>query len=525
MKKYISFLLVIGLFSCKKQLATTPTDTVSPSVYFNTESDLNNALTGVYYTLGENDLYGLFMPLYNAYNADDLYWTANGNPVALYINNYTPTEGTYLLFWRKAYEGIYRANLLLENINKPTMDSTRRNVIKGEALFLRGYFYYLLATHFGGVPMPLKSSFDIDNPGMPRSSLTAVYTQILTDMTAADSMVNPITAFNYNGHITKTAVEGILARVNLSMAGFPLNETARYKDALNWATKVYNSGLHALNPDYKQVFINLMQDIYDTKEDLWEVEFEVENAPTAYTPTGRWGNVIGITTNDLTVGVCSNFGSCTGKLFKSYAADTNDVRMNWNCANFNYATTNNVTTKAYLKYTQNQYNRQMGKYRREYELTTPKNKNNTPCNFPVLRYSDVLLMLAEAENEVNGPTQLALNTLNLVRSRAKAKSFSYTGTTGAIIINQNKDSLRSVIQDERLRELCYETQRRLDLIRWGIYLPTMKALALDFKTNAPTVAYGNGKLSGDDASERNYFYPIPQYEINLNPLLTQNPGY
>ena len=123
MKKYISLLLIIGLFSCKKQLATTPTDSLTPEFYFNNEAALNISLTGVYSTLGENDLYGLFFALYHAYNADDLYWTANGVPQPVCINTYKPTESTYQLFWRKSYQGIYRANLLLENIDKPVMDS------------------------------------------------------------------------------------------------------------------------------------------------------------------------------------------------------------------------------------------------------------------------------------------------------------------------------------------------------------------------------------------------------------------
>lgn len=519
MKKYISLLIIIiFLSSCKKQLATSPTDTLAPEFYFNTEDDLNKSLAGVYYTLGESNMYGLFMAYWHQYNADDLYATNGAAGDA--INAHGSTNGNTLNFWQKAYQGIFRANLLLANINKPTMDESKRKIIKGEALFLRGYFYYLLASHYGGVPVSLKTEFDIDNPVLPRSTLKEVYTQILADMTAAEPMVNKIIGTS-NGRVTQTTVQGILARVNLSMAGFPLNETARYNDALQWATKVYSSGLHALNPDYTKVFINLMQDVYDTKENLWEVELEMKSSPSSYVGTGRWGNVIGLVSNDLALGVSTNFSACTGKLFFSYAADTNDVRMNWNCANFTYTAVTSGATKVPLLYSQNQYSRQMGKYRREYETTSPKQKNNTPCNFPVLRYSDVLLMLAEAENEVNGPTPLALTCLNLVRTRAKATNFSYTGTGNFVIAT--KADFRTTIQYERLRELCYETQRRLDLIRWGIYVPTMKALSLDFATNAPTNT--TGRLSGDNTSERNVYYPIPSYEMNLNPLLTQNPGF
>jgi hypothetical protein len=107
----------------------------------------------------------------------------------------------------------------------------------------------------------------------------------------------------------------------------------------------------------------------------------------------------------------------------------------------------------------NIYSRNCAKWRREYELASPKNKNYTPTNFPILRYADVLLMHAEAENEVNGATAEALASLNLVRKRA--------GLTDTTIADQ--DGLRMEIRNERARELCFEGVRRHDLIRWGIY--------------------------------------------------------
>src|SRR5690606_7211382 len=106
------------------------------------------------------------------------------------------------------------------------------------------------------------------------------------------------------------------------------------------------------------------------------------------------------------------------------------------------------------------YNRDCGKWRVYEEQLSPKNRNVGPTNFPVLRYADALLMFAEAENEISGPTDSAYWALNQVRIRAKA--YMYNGQNAP-----TKEVLRSVLREERARELCYEALRKFDLIRWG----------------------------------------------------------
>ncbi len=143
--------------------------------------------------------------------------------------------------------------------------------------------------NFGGVPLKLTSTKSPNDGYLARSSVKAVYTQIVKDMQEAETLVSDISNYTYNETVTKTAVQAILARVFLTMAGEPLKETERYKEALDYADSVIASGRHSLNPDYSQIFINHSQDKYDLQECLWEI--------------GMFGNQLGSTQLAGAVGI------------------------------------------------------------------------------------------------------------------------------------------------------------------------------------------------------------------------------
>ena len=515
-KKYNQVILSIGLVvllgSCTKFLETTPSSFVTPQNYYNDSTELNTALTGVYNVLSNNATYenGLFA--IHPYGNDEGYFSRNYQVTGIQVYNYTATNSDVQALWDILYQGIEHANELLANINKPIMDSASRGEIKGEALFLRAYYYFLLVSTWGDVPLKLTPTTSIDTVTIARTPSVVVYNQIIADMKTADSLVNPITAASTPGRVNKSCVEGILARVCLTMAGYPIRDVSKYADAEYWANKVVQSGYHSLNPAYKQVFINQIQKIYDTKESLWEAEMYY-NPTTANINNsgGELGITVGILCSNLNVGYSYGQIYATGWLYKLYD-DTLDVRRNWNISTYVYSGANQIP------YTStNIYGRCVGKWPRSYELIVPKNKNANATNFPLLRYSDVLLMLAEAENEVNGPDTLAHHYLNLVRQRANAYQF-----TGAKTIT-DQATFRQTIQNERARELCFEGLRKADLIRWGILYTTMKAVANDFSVNGGS--YNWGAIAGNNFSQRYLLYPIPQYEISLNKLLVQNPGF
>lgn len=160
--------------------------------------------------------------------------------------------------------------------------------------------------------------------------------------------------------------------------------------------------------------------------------------------------------------------------------------------------------------------RPCAKFRREYEADK-KDKNNTAINFPILRYSDVLLMVAEAENELNGATDVAYSYLNQVRERAGASDAP---------AGLSKDDFRQMVKDERARELCFEYTRHFDLIRWGEFETNMQSLVNAARAGGewnqgPTNVYTYFQVS----STYNYF-PIPDAELAVNKAITtNNPGW
>lgn len=516
--------LILNTAACNKYLETTPKDFISPENYYNSESDLNNALAGVYDSFAQDGTYGRQLVIELAQGTDEGFRKrAPATDIFVHKYNHNASDATVLACWRQLYEGINRANLLLANIDKPTMDETKRKDIKGQALFLRAHSYFLLVSLYGDVPLLLSPTLSAENVNQERTASVKIYAKILEDMTAAQEMVS---AFKHPGTVSKTAIQGILARVCLKMAGFPLNEVSKYADAKKWALEVVNSQIHSLNPDYTQIFKNQSADLYDltSKESIWEIEFFGNNINTTAREGSRFANQLAIRYSGADVTVVG-FGyasvGATGTLFKTYGINTIDMRRDWNIAPFRYSTANPPVETPHLA--TEFYDRDSGKWRRRFETVIPKNTDWGPTNLPVLRYADVLLMLAEAENELNGPTN-ALPYFNLVRARAGA-STTYPNGTGLSLVEVNtKENFQKAIMSERARELAFEGLRKMDLIRWNTFLPVLKAVGADILANAPaglkysTVGY-------DNVQERHKLLPIPTAEVSLNKSIVQNPGW
>ncbi|MVN92722.1 RagB/SusD family nutrient uptake outer membrane protein [Mucilaginibacter aquatilis] len=537
MKRNLSFTFIIAAFctlGCNKQLNTIPKDFISPVNYYQTEGQLNNALNGVYDPLGLESMYANGLLTYLSYGNDEGVWRASGQVTGPMVYNYDPSEANINNLWTAAYTGIGRANLLLDNIDKATAVATAtRDVILAQALFLRAYYYFVLADNWGGVPLRLTAAQSAEDVDLPATPVADVYKQVVKDMETAEALLPTAEQWgpNSGGRVSKNTAAGILARVYLTMAGSPVNDKARYADALKWSKKVIDMGFNQLNADYSQVFINHCQDKYDVKESMWEVEFYGVKAD-AYNEVGYVGNRNGIASNNIDFpGYGYAFLYATSKLYKSYESRINattkvefspDERRDWVVSPYTW---NDATkTKTFLAVTAT-YDRFPGKWRRDLETNLPRNKNYSGVNFPLLRYSDVLLMFAEAENEINGPTVAALNALNQVRRRAYGKlKAGATNVTEADLTGLDKTTFFNAINAERMRELAFECLRNHDLKRWGLLQSTLKEFAADIKLNAPA----NRKFTaiiGDNIQDRHLFYPIPSREISLNKAIKQNQGW
>lgn len=513
-------------FSCKKVLDTKPENFIDPVAYFNTESDLNAALGGVYSALAQDGTYGRNIPIeLEMGNDEGVFNNRNNNNNVPSLYDCQASTKIYSDCWTALYQGIGRANLLLANIDKAAVNDTIKNSIRGEALFLRGFLYFQLVTRFGDVPLILQPITKVSSPNYPRNASIEVYNQIVADMKAAEPLVKEITIIGSGTRVSRTAVQGILARVYLKMAGYPLSlGLPAYEEARTYALRVVNSNIHSLNPSYKQVFINHSADIYDYRESMWEVEFVGNNTPVGTLPPGsRFASQLAMryTGTDPNPAVVYGYGSYipSGVLYNTYAKYPSDtLRRNWNMPEYTFNSNTSPRTVTNITPGALTFERDCGKWKRDYETVIPKQRDWGPTNFPILRYADVLLMAAEAENEISGPAT-ALTYLNLVRVRALASPIFASQVA-------TQEAFRGVLQEERTRELCFEGLRKFDLIRWGIFNSRM-----DFTKSA--IANSSASSNTKDKLLRGYLnvkyrdtlLPIPSSEVSVNNLITQNPGW
>ncbi len=522
MKKIrISLFLVciLSIFSCNKILDTTPQDFVTPTQYYKTERDLESALAGIYDRLGDVRMYAQAMTSYLVFS-DEFFMKGRTSGILANIIDASTLEINR--HWESIYTGIERANMLLENIDNAEVSDEKYNEVKGQALFLRGYYYFMLVDEFGEVPLKLASSKSPEEPPLPGSPIKEIYEQIVKDMTEAEGLVKSVSDYGYNTRITKTTVQGILARVYLTMAGSPLNDVAKYTDAMIYAQKVIESNQHALNPDFKQIFINHSQEVFDTQECLWEVEFHGTNQGEIE-EGGMIGSYNGISCSNIDTGWAYDYVHATLKLYEAY--QNGDLRRDWTIAPFRFVTENDKLIRKPWTATQI-YERHPGKWRREYEKTLPRTQFYTGTNWPLIRYSDVLLMYAEADNYANGgPSDEAYKMLNMVRRRAYGKNLEDEDTTVDAPAGMSQYDFQLFIRDERLREFAFEGLRKHDLIRWGIYVSTMEDQVRKYQAEMPNDLKGPAVSQAQRVTSRSVVFPIPNSERATNPHVKQNEGW
>lgn len=496
-------------------------DFVSPDYYYNTEDELQLALNGVYNRLIDTNgrMYSKGLFTYFALSDESHYLAQFNNQLRMQV--FDASQLDIGRFWEVCYEGVSRANYLLASMEGRELTTDTEKAIKGEALFLRGYYYFILTSYFGEVPLRLTPTVNPDDNNLAKSPLKDIYAQITKDMKAAEELVMDIDVLGSNERISKTGVQAILARVYLKMAGQPLNDTGCYEDALTYAKKVITSQKHSLNTDYQQIFINHSQDINEPKECIWEVGMYGNKIGTEDL-AGSVGVENGILCRSEAIGYSGGPIRITQKLYDAF--EEGDLRRDWSIAPYRYEENSETGVYEKREWSSSQiYTRNPGKWRREYE-TGEKARQYNSTNFPVIRYSDVLLMKAEAENALHGPTSEAYDAINQVRRRAFGKPLDTPDATCDLPEGLSKEEFLEEVQNERFREFCFEGIRKLDLIRWGIYVQTMNALASDVEANAPN-NFKYVATTGRNTTARNVVFPIPTTELTVNKLMTQNAGW
>ena len=530
MKKTIVILFAAALtVSACHFLDTYPQDVKTVAESYNTVSDIEEALAGVYSTLASTSLYGGNMLGREGLSADIGYecYSSDENTVGYY--DIVASDNKIAGYWHYLYQGIGNANRLLENMHKAPLDSAQFVQVRSEALFLRAYYHFMLAVRFGDVPyvteVPKSGMLkDVQIPQTPRAE---VYEAVISDMEEAVAGLPDASEISGGGHLSKSAAWGIIARVCLNAAGYPCFIPGMYEKARDNAAKVIDLGFHELNPSYEQVFINYMQDIYEVKESIWEVEFYGNNTGSYTTVAGMVGRNNGIGFSDSgglgeVMGV--SIGATRATAYYYGLFEEGDLRRDWTIAPYTF----NSSTGEKVMQTTNYWIRYCGKFRREYETLLPKSVSYTPTNFPLLRYSDVLLMYAEAVACIDTSSAAAVSKayeyLNMVRRRGYGKQVDTPDVT-VDVTNEGLAPLLEILKDERARELGYELLRKDDIIRWGEFYRRMKYVGSLIPAAYTSSYYVAGRRYYGNVRSRDVLWPIPSYELGVNRELVQNPGW
>jgi hypothetical protein len=433
MKKAIIIGLCVGLImtstiSCKKYLDTHPLDNASTDTYYSTNTEITYALAAMYSNLKNSPMGRDWMQLQNASTDESYQRSPQSSSPASFSG--ASSNGLVANYWDACYQGINYVNSFLDNLTNSAgkVDQATIDKAKGEALFLRGYYYFCLVQWYGGVPLHLTASKNVEEGQTERSTTQQVYNQIITDMTAAEGLLSAqtFTSLGYAERVTQDACQGLLARVCLHAAGAPNNDTKRYAEALAWSNKLISGGKHSLLSTFKQVFSDEAQNKYNT-ENIWELGYQYTGAAVNQNQGGPVACFVGVRmisevtspTRSVDTGFCEGNIYPFPRLYKAYASG--DLRRDRTISNYTFAGTNTTVVLAARTYFDENtlWERWPAKWRREEEDILSRGiLRGSAINFPLLRYADVLLMFAEAENQVNGPTAAAYNAVNLVRRRA-----------------------------------------------------------------------------------------------------------
>ncbi|RWY53910.1 RagB/SusD family nutrient uptake outer membrane protein [Mucilaginibacter gilvus] len=495
--KYIALVLAVtGFTACKKQLEEKPYGFLSTENFYKTEADANSALIYAYSILPDLDYYSRNFITLTESPTEDIEIAAgkNADEVLLDKLSATPTNSVLRPGFQLPYVGINRANLVIAYVPAITkISDAAKNEIIGEAYTLRALHYFNLVRLFGAVPMHLEPVDDPSKTNLAKSSIQLIYGQIIEDLTKAAGMMDQTRRL---GRVNQVGAWGLLSKVYLTLASgkasgspgydFVAGADEMYAKAKEFSAKVINEQTaYGLDPS--------LVAIYDVNkkagpEHLWDASTDrtgtneglYSKLPKMFMPNLNFRLPGGV----FVPGGFNEFLT-ESALYNSF--DANDKRKTQliistisdvNGGNSGTGPTQNLSiTDSYTRPFSNKFNDsgwQAG--------------DQTSCNTPILRYSDVLLVYAEA----SGPTTEGYAAVKAIRTRAGL---------GDLPPGLTVQQFRDAVLQERSWELCFEGQRLFDLRRTHNI------------ENILVTKYGKS-VTGDP-----YFFPIPQSEVDRNPNL------
>lgn len=485
----LALLVIVAVFNtgCKKFLDEELLGERSDQQFYQTAEDAELALTGIYNILSFADANNRLW-VFGDVASDDAAKGGNAGDQAdiglIDDFNITTINGNLENVWVLYYEGISRANWLLDNIGGIEMDQERKDEIIGEAKFLRAYYYYWLANIFGNIPVHVKV------PTVPEMQKAATpYTDIFSNVIIPDlsDATSKLPETGAPGRATKYSAWGLLAKAHLFMNN--------WTDAENAANEVIKSGLFKMEQLYSN---NFQQSTKDNQEVIFAVQHLAGQDPWLGNRLNQW----------FAPQATNGYGfNAPTQIFVDAFEVINDTvvdpRLDYTVGREGHIWTDTIMFDPEWSptgYLTRKYNQPLAEVPKE-------SKSDGELNYQFMRYSDVLLMMAEALNE-QGKTGGAVSYVNMVRKRAR-DSYIYDPSlpgypnipNGLLpdIQDNGQDGVRSAIRHERRVELGFEFHRYFDIIRYG------QGYANQAFNDKPNFNY-----------ETNRFMPIPQSELDTN---------
>lgn len=485
--KKIVIITVISLLACfiqgcdKNFLDRDPLDKLSSNQFWETKQDFDMALTAIYGNL-QTPMFSAGTPDWDLIT-DNGYGQHNSNGSQAIVRGdiFSSSDGYIRDVYKNCYAGIARVNIFLSklaNYEGSAIDATAKKIYVGEASFMRAYYYYLLYTCYGDVPL-VKEPLTLENQMQPKVPATEVLDFILNEVDEAIANLPNSLYKDAKGHLVKSSAQALKLRILLFIAyGQNGNvDLEIIKQAKNVATEIMQAG-YQLSPQFESIFRSTTQE--GNPEIIFSVKFL---APDNATSMDQW------------------YGDwLVASPLKSFydAFEANDKRRDQTVfvgqVDFNgniHKPSNNVPTGYGLK-----------KFLSP-DLIPYGYSTQSEQDWVMFRYAEVLLSFAEAENELSGPTIAVHDVINSLRLRSGLGNLSKTLTT---------DEMRIAIRKERRMELAFEGFRYFDLKRWHIaeeVLNNVKDGILTYKFE-----------------DKFYKWPLPQTEIDRSHgVLIQNPSY
>jgi hypothetical protein len=520
-KLTITIIICILLVSagCKKYLSQTPITEFGADKVFSDIPSAYKALAGVYSRLVGDAGYGIRLSLYYPVDNDEMQGpTGAGDNDRRDIARYaaTPSNAQITNPFNQLFQGIEYANICIDNIPKMAAyaGSPQLKRMYGEALTLRAQFYFEAIRNWGDLPAHFKPAYALatENPFPSRTSCDSLYEQLITDLKDAEDFVpwrNDIAGIGdpSDERITKGAIKGLRARIALFRGGFTLRQTGGMQRGANYQTyyqiakdecnDIITSGQHALNPSYKALWKDQVGSRAAT-DPQGELMFQA----SAIGRTGAEDTKLGYYNGPRV----NNLGNSSVNPLPTYFYyfDSLDKRRDVTIATYFVAAdgVTKITPGAQALVSTND-----GKYRRDW-ITNPVVSPTDMVQYfslkwQLLRYADVLLMFAEAENELNGPTAGAYNAVNMVRRRGFGKPITTVDISVDLTAGLSKADFFKAIVRERALELGGEGTRKYDLIRWNL----LATAITETRANLNRMATASAMISPT------YMAPPPPYTL------------